>query len=71
MATEETNEWICSTVDVEGGIRPGSKIKPVMRGMAAKDLRWDNGQTLKICFLNGDENQQKTFMGTSKIVKWT
>jgi hypothetical protein len=67
MALEEANEWICSTVDVEGGIRPGSKIKPVMRGVAAKDLRWNNGQTLKICFLNGDQNQRQNFMDIANL----
>jgi hypothetical protein len=67
MAIEETNEWICSTVDVEGGIRPGSKIKPVMRGMVAKDLRWDKGQTLKIYFDNGDKSQHQTFMDIANL----
>ena len=67
MAIEETNEWICSTVDVEGGIRPGSKIKPVMRGMAAKDLRWDKGQTLKIYFDNGDQSQHQKFMDIANL----
>jgi len=62
MAIDETNEWICSAVDVEGGIRPGSKIKPVMRGMAAKDLRWDKGKTLKIFFVHGDQDQHQKFM---------
>jgi hypothetical protein len=67
MAIEETNEWICSAVDVEGGIRPGSKIKPVMRGVAANDLRWDKGQTLKIYFVNGDQIQQQTFMDIANL----
>lgn len=67
MAIDEINEWICSTVDVEGGIRPGSKIKPVMRGMAAKDLRWDKGQTLKIYFVNGDQSQHQQFMDIANL----
>jgi len=67
MALEETDEWICSTVDVEGGIRPGSQIKPVMRGMAAKDLRWQTGQKLKVCFLNGDQKQHKDFMDIANL----
>ena len=61
MALKETNEWVCSTIEVEAGIRPGSLIKPVMRGMAAKDLRWQNGQRLKVCFLDGEQSQRQNF----------
>jgi hypothetical protein len=62
MASEDKEQWICTALDVEGGIRPGSPIKPVMRGVAAKnDKRWKRGQTLLIYFVNGDQNQCKKF----------
>jgi len=66
MASEEKEQWICTALDVEGGIRPGSRIKPVMRGVAAKDLRWEQGTNLKVYFLQGTTNMHNQFMEIAK-----
>jgi len=66
MANEENEQWICTALDVEGGIRPGSPIKPVMRGVAAKDKRWPAGTTLNVCFLDGDPGKHNQFMNIAK-----
>lgn len=53
MTLEEQEQWICTTVDVEGGIRPGSSIKPVTRGVAVKkDKRWPAHTQLKVYFFD-------------------
>jgi hypothetical protein len=68
MASEVNEQWICTALDVEGGIRPGSPIKPVMRGVAAKDKRWPADTKLKVFFLEeGPVDKQKRFMDIANL----
>lgn len=48
-------EWICSTVDADGGTRvQGTPTNLVSMGIAAKGLLWTQGTTLKVRFLGGE-----------------
>ena len=67
MTSEEKEQWICTALDVEGGIRPGSPIKPVMRGVAANDLRWPQGKNLKVYFFQGTTDMHNKFMEIAKM----
>lgn len=52
--SEERKQWICSTLDVEGGERvAGSPTMPVSMGVAAKKKLWKPGTELKVRFLEG------------------
>ncbi len=52
--TEERKQWICTTVDVDGGTRVvGNPTQPVSMGVAAKDKLWPKGKVLKVRFLQG------------------
>lgn len=47
-------EWICSTLDIGGGVRvQASPTDLVPMGMAAKDSLWKKGTTLKVRFMSG------------------
>jgi serralysin len=52
--TEERKQWICTTVDVDGGARVvGGPTQVVSMGVAAKDKLWPKGTVLKVRFLQG------------------
>ena len=52
--SEERRQWICSTLDVDGGERvAGSPTMPVSMGVAAKKKLWKPGTELKVRFLEG------------------
>lgn len=52
--SEERKQWICSTLDVDGGERvAGSPTMPVSMGVAAKKKLWKPGTELKVRFLEG------------------
>ena len=55
MPTEERKQWICSTLDVEGGERvAASPTMPVSMGVAAKKSLWKPDTVLKVRFLEGE-----------------
>lgn len=67
MTSDEKEQWICTALDAEGGIRPGSQIKPVMRGVAAKDLRWPPNTNIKVYFFEGTtDDMRNQFMEIAK-----
>lgn len=55
MVTQEARkQWICSTLEVQGGERiAGSPTQLVQMGVAAKKNLWDKGTSLKVRFLDG------------------
>lgn len=54
MNTETRKQWICSTLDVEGGERvAGSPTMPISMGVAAKKKLWAVDTVLKVRFLEG------------------
>lgn len=54
--TEENRfEWICGTIDVDGGARAqGAPTDLVPMGTAAMNKLWDRGTTLNVAFLDGE-----------------
>lgn len=60
--SEERMNWICTTLDVEGGVRlQGSPTQLLPMGVAAKDKLWQSDKELKVRFLQGtSELQQRT-----------
>lgn len=66
LITRTTDPWVCTTWDVEGGIRPGETIQQLTRGVASKDLRWDPDTVLNVYFLEGTSDQQDAFMAIAK-----
>ncbi len=53
MNSERLN-WICTTLEVEGGERvAGSPMQLVPMGMAAKKKLWEKGKVLKVRFIEG------------------
>lgn len=54
MTDDTRTEWICSTVDVSGGVRvQPDPTDPLSMGMAAKDSLWEKNTVLKVRFLQG------------------
>ena len=52
--SEERRQWVCATLDVEGGERvAGSPTRPVSMGMAAKKKLWKPDSILRVRFLEG------------------
>ncbi|NLF55331.1 MAG: hypothetical protein GX576_13215 [Thauera phenolivorans] len=52
--SEERRQWVCATLDVEGGERvAGSPTRPVSMGMAAKKKLWKPDSVLRVRFLEG------------------
>jgi hypothetical protein len=54
MNDEKITDWICATLDVEGGVRaPTSPTNPVQMGVVAKNNLWKKDKVLKVRFLQG------------------
>lgn len=52
--SEERQNWICTTVDVDGGERvAGSAMQLTPMGVAAKNKLWPKDKVLKVRFLQG------------------
>jgi hypothetical protein len=65
--SEERLNWICSTLEVDGGSRvQGSPTLLLPMGVAAKDKLWPKGKELKVKFLQGAPDlQQRTLKAAS------
>ncbi|MBZ0116278.1 MAG: matrixin family metalloprotease [Sandaracinaceae bacterium] len=56
MSDETRAQWICTTLDTEGGERvAASPTQPVSMGVAAKKSLWKTGTVLRVRFLQGTE----------------
>ncbi len=52
--SDARRNWICTTLEVEGGTRPaGDPTQLLPMGVAAKDKLWKKGTELKVRFLQG------------------
>jgi len=68
MTEQERFDWICTTIDIEGGERLApSPTDEVSMGVAAKSKLWKKGTTLKVAFLGGSEKLQTRVLKTASL----
>jgi hypothetical protein len=67
MSDDERRNWICTTLDVEGGTRPaGDPMQLLTLGVAAKDKLWKKGTELKVRFLQGTPELHERTLKTAR-----